>query len=202
MRRKLPDRKLAPQGAAASSIEPNGGDSVDRLFAVWTANVPEHSLGSSRIFTRIQQLARFFELALERVARKHAIARGDIYVLLALRRSLVPLTPTELFRQLSVTAGAISKRIDRLHAAGFVKRTDDRNDRRSVHIQLTSKGRRVIDEGIIRSDDFVFHAVYELDQSERATLEVLLRRLLILLETEGGQAIGPMGAILSEKNTL
>jgi DNA-binding MarR family transcriptional regulator len=174
-------------------------DSVDRLTAAWRAAVPAYQTDTTSIFARIQHIARFFELALARVAKRHAIAAGDIYVLLALRRSAHPLTPTELFRDLSVTAGAVSKRVDRLVAAGFVKRHAHASDARSVTISITAKGRAIIEDEILFSDEFTFRAVYELSKTERETLTALLRRLLWIMEREAGEEVGEMGALLARR---
>lgn len=170
-------------------------DSVDRIAAAWEAAVPGFRTEATHVFTRIQHLARFFEDAFAGVGKRHGIAAGDVYVLLALRRSSRRLTPTELFRELSVTAGAISKRIDRLGALGFVNRHADAADGRSIQIELTPAGRKVIDDEILFSDSFVFRAVYELEAREREQLTRLLRRFLALMERRAGIAVGPKGAL-------
>jgi DNA-binding MarR family transcriptional regulator len=170
-------------------------DSVDRIVAAWQAAVPEYRLDATQVFTRIQHIARFYEDAFARIGKRHGIGAGDVYVLLALRRAPAPLTPTELFRELSVTAGAISKRCDRLDALGFVRRSADDSDGRSVKIELTRAGRRLIDEEIVRAGEFAFHAPYELEQGERDELAGLLRRLLVLLEQHAGGSVGAKGAL-------
>jgi DNA-binding MarR family transcriptional regulator len=145
--------------------------------------------------TRIQHLARFFEDAFAEVGKRHHIGAGDIYVLLALRRAAGRLTPTELFRELSVTAGAISKRVDRLAALGLVSRHADDSDGRSIRIELTPAGRALIDDDILFSDAFPLQAAYELTPGERADLTQLLRRFLTLMERRSEVTVGPKGAL-------
>ena len=170
-------------------------DSVDRIAEAWEKAVPAYPTDATHVVTRIQHLARFFEEGFAEVGKRHNIGAGDIYVLLALRRAPGRLTPTELFRELSVTAGAISKRIDRLAALGLVSRHADASDGRSIRIELTPSGRAIIDDEILFADDFVLRAAYELDPHEREQLTALLRRFLALMERRPGVAIGPKGAL-------
>ena len=51
----------------------------------------------------------------------------------------------ELARHLGVTRPAATGLVDRLIIQGLVERQGDRSDRRVVRINLTSKGRRVLD---------------------------------------------------------
>ena len=60
----------------------------------------------------------------------------------ALRRQGPPyeLRPTDLFRLLGVTSGAMTYRIDKLVARGLVERAPDPEDGRGAVIRLTSAG--------------------------------------------------------------
>ena len=51
-----------------------------------------------------------------------------------------PATAAELAREVGLTPGSVSRMIDRLDAAGCIKRTADPNDRRRVLIEPTSDG--------------------------------------------------------------
>ncbi len=85
-------------------------------------------------------------------------------------------------RRCLITAGAITQRLDKLQAAGLVRRDRDRADRRVIHVTLTPRGRRLVDQ--------LFAALMEQEQrllepfasEERALLATLLRRWLVTLE--------------------
>jgi DNA-binding MarR family transcriptional regulator len=51
-----------------------------------------------------------------------------------------PTTAAELAHKVDLTPGAVSRMIDRLDAAGCIRRTDDPNDRRRVLIGTTPEG--------------------------------------------------------------
>lgn len=170
-------------------------DSVDRLAAAWESAVPAFSTTSLHVFGRIQHLARFYEDALAHVAERRGLIPSDVYVLLALRRSSRRLNPAELIEELSITSGAVTKRIDRLAALGLVERHRDEADGRGVKIGLTARGRRVVDDEILFSEEFPFKAVFRLAKDDRTELTVLLRRLLSSMEREVGSYVGPKGAL-------
>lgn len=49
-------------------------------------------------------------------------------------------TPTELARKLKISKPSASAAIDRLETAGYIRKVDSDDDRRSYHLHLTPKG--------------------------------------------------------------
>src|SRR6185369_13847855 len=89
----------------------------------------------------LTRLGRILDLIWEDYCRKAcAISSADMRVLLALRRAGRPymLRPTELFRSLLITSGAITKQVDRLSKAGFLKRKRETKGG-GLFIQLTDR---------------------------------------------------------------
>jgi DNA-binding MarR family transcriptional regulator len=158
------------------------GDSFDRTIAAWKAVVPELDTDTFAIFGRIHLLSRHWFDALERFGDRYGIGPGEVYVLLALRRTREPLTPTELYQQLSITSGTITKRVDRLVAAGLAERFDAESDARSVRVGLTRAGRRAIDDGLVFSKAHPLRAIGSLAKVDRRKLIDLLRLLLSEVE--------------------
>jgi DNA-binding MarR family transcriptional regulator len=148
-------------------------DSIDRLVAQWEHATPEVDNDTFAVSGRIQRIARFVERALERVARRNGITRRDVSLLLALRRSTRPLTPTDLLEEIAITSGGIAKRLDQLALLGFITRTGGLEDARRVVIQLTRKGRRLVDDEIRSQREPEYQVMQRLP---------LLRRMLIELE--------------------
>jgi DNA-binding MarR family transcriptional regulator len=81
-----------------------------------------------------------------------------------------------------VTTGAMTKRVDRLEAAGLVSRRPAADDGRGRVVALTEKGRETIDRA------FEAHVANEhrlagmLDPADRAALEPILRAWLRRLQ--------------------
>jgi DNA-binding MarR family transcriptional regulator len=167
--------------------EAAAADTVDRLEQEWIAAVPDADIGEYPVFARVMHAARIYESALGRIAAGHGMSIRDIYLLMALRRAGRAVTPTELIAELSITMAAITKRIDRLAERGFVQRRRDPDDGRSVRIELTAAGRRLVDVDIRSHRQPEFRIVAgEFNGAETVTLTALLRRLLVRLERLAG----------------
>jgi len=76
----------------------------------------------------------------DRVAASLRIGRTDLRAMEIISRAGRAL-PSELASTLRLTTGAVTAVIDRLEAAGLVRRAADPHDRRKVRLELTSAGR-------------------------------------------------------------
>jgi len=97
---------------------------------------------ASRVFRNIMLISRFYNDAIEETAKEHGLLSGEFVVLMTLMRAggNTGLRPTELYNELLVTSGAITKRVDRLAEMGLIERVQGVKDRRSSPIKLTKKG--------------------------------------------------------------
>lgn len=94
------------------------------------------------------QLAQILETEFRDLAQsRFGIGSGDLRILMALRRAGEPysLRPTDLFKSLLVSSSAVTKQVDRLAEAGFVKKVLPKGARRRRVIMLTAKGLRAAD---------------------------------------------------------
>jgi DNA-binding MarR family transcriptional regulator len=160
--------------------ERNMEDEVDRLVRGWRRALPEVDVGPLEVLSRVSRLARHLDRQRNVIFARHDLETWSFDVLAALRRSEPPhhLSPGQLLAQTLVTSGTMTNRLDRLEDRGLVRRRPDPADARSVRIHLTSAGRRQVDAAL---SDLVEreHAILGiLDKSERATLAVLLRRVV------------------------
>jgi DNA-binding MarR family transcriptional regulator len=66
-----------------------------------------------------------------------------------------PLTISELARHLDVTESTMSIQVTRLERAGYVRRSQDDNDRRRIRASLTAAGLRVQEQNSVLDPDLV-----------------------------------------------
>jgi DNA-binding MarR family transcriptional regulator len=118
------------------------------------------------------------------VYRRFGLNEGEFDLLATLRRAGAPFeaAPGELARHTMVTTGAVSKRLDRLEAAGLVHRRESDADGRGRVVALTEAGRRTIDEAFAAHMSNEARLVESLTPGQRAQLEPLLRAWLSPLE--------------------
>lgn len=112
------------------------------------------------------------------------ISGADMRVLFALRRSgpAYALRPTELFRALLVTSGAITKQVDRLIVAGYVDRLPGPQKSGGFLIHLTEKGFVAADRALTALADSSVVSHSALTAEERVTVLHLLEKMLRDLE--------------------
>ena len=96
--------------------------------------------------TGIIQLANLLQKKLAPVFEKAKITPQQWFVLSALAEQDAPITLVTLARRLVVTKQNMTGMMARLEALGLVEREDDPSDLRSWRIQLTRRGRTVVDK--------------------------------------------------------
>lgn len=80
-------------------------------------------------------------------------------------------------RKVLLTTGSITTAVDRLVDRGLVARKEAPGDRRVRLVQLTAKGRKLIEPAFATHAEDLDSVVSVLTRQERATLIALLRRL-------------------------
>lgn len=155
-------------------------DAVDEILAQWRRERPDLDLSALGVFGRIAQLSLVLNSVMDRVYARHGLRGGEFDVLTALRRALPPhaLTPSELAESLMMSRAGMTKRLDRLEAAGLVERTLDPADRRSFRITLTRPGLELIDTALTEHAANLARLETALEPGERSVLEHSLRTLL------------------------
>src|SRR5918998_1875376 len=123
-------------------------DGVDAIIEQWRAERPDLDSSPIGVIGRISRLARSIEARLEPVYKAHGLEPGWHDVLATLRRSgpEYRLRPTDLTNATMLTSSGMTKRLDKLEAAGLIERSPDPDDRRGTLIGLTAQGRALIDE--------------------------------------------------------
>jgi DNA-binding MarR family transcriptional regulator len=153
---------------------------AEEILRSWKAIQPDLDFSILQITLRLLMLGKQVIRKNEDDAARLGLNGGDYRALLALARTDGPMRPTDLFRELLVTSGGITKQLDRLEGYGLIKRVHSASDRRGVLVTLTKQGRKVALSAIkISSEGGSFRDALEtLSKSDRATLQRLLNQLL------------------------
>lgn len=122
-------------------------DHVDWVMGQWAAERPDLDVSPLAVVARLHRLGQRLTEELVAVYAQHGLGEGEFDVLATLRRSGPPyaLTPGDLGAASMVSSGAISKRVDRCVAQGWVTRRPSEEDGRSRVVALTDAGRQLID---------------------------------------------------------
>jgi|SRR5215208_4745895 len=163
------------------------GDHVDQLIAQWEAEVPDLDVSPMHVIARVSRLSRILERSVEAVYEPYGLNQAQFGVLAALRRAGKPycLSPTDLYNSLLISSGAMTNRLERLTAAGYVRRVSDPQDGRGLLVALTPKGRRLIDRLLVLHYENERSLLSSLNARDRATLTRILREMLLEFEGDG-----------------
>lgn len=183
---------------SARANEPSTGDdqrsdapSLSELITLqWQRERPDLDLQNFLLAIYFMRLGTLVDRAYDRYCQKqYGINGGDMRLMLALRRSGPPYVkrPTDLFRALLVTSGAITKKVDRLVLAGFVERSPDPSHSGGFLVHLTKKGAHVVEDAIehLAQQSVLAPAMDRLTpEARKQGTEFALRMLSTLEQTE------------------
>ena len=168
-------------------------DHVDIVLGEAGRGRPDRDVSPVAVTARILRAARFLESGFDAGLARSGLSYSEFDVLATLRRvgSDEGLAPSAIAHSLMLSRATITGRLDRLEAAGYVRRRPDRSDRRGLLVGLTAKGRKVIDEALPPYRANLDRLIAPLRDRERTRLAGLLRKLLLAFEAEAAGGAGP-----------
>jgi DNA-binding MarR family transcriptional regulator len=122
----------------------------------------------------------------DRNRAKYQLSGSELRVVFALRRSGAPFErrPTDLFRAVLVTSGAITKQVNRLTQRGFVERVPDPANNGGFLVRLTEAGIALADDALDGLAEWSSRdlASSALTREERQMFRILCEKFLLDLE--------------------
>ena len=156
-------------------------DAIDLLMGTWREARPDLDPSPLGIVGRVIVLAQQLEKSVEAALATHDLSLGQFDILATLRRNQPKggLTPTQLLESVMLSSGGMTARLDQLMKAGLIARSADATDRRKVVVDLTSKGRKLIDAATATRFEEARDSLPKLKPAEMKVLEGLLRKWLV-----------------------
>ncbi len=181
-------KNAAPeQSAPAKKFTASGASHIEFITAQWQHEHGELDLSNFMLAIYFMRLGTLVEQSFDKMCNSLCgISGSDMRVLLALRRSGHPYAkrPTDLYRALLVTSGAITKKIDRLTGLGMVERQPDPGHGGGFIVHLTRKGLDVVEKAIVKlaEESSIAPAMAQFSDDERAAGNAFCLRTLALME--------------------
>jgi DNA-binding MarR family transcriptional regulator len=156
-------------------------DKVDHYLEQWRTERPDLDPAPMGVLGRLSRASQLLDRELRMFFADHGLHPGEFDILATLRRAGAPyrLSAGALTDAAMVTSGAITNRIDRLVAKGYVGRETDPQNRRSVLITLTDEGRALVDAVVGAHLENERRLLAPLTAGQQDQLATLLRRLLV-----------------------
>jgi DNA-binding MarR family transcriptional regulator len=173
---KILNIKLSDMNATDTQLS----DIIDELMFAWRETRPDLDPAPLAVVGRVIVLAQQLEESVEAALARHGLTLGQFDILATLRRKSPKggLTPSQLLESVMLSSGGMTARLDKLEEAALIVRTPDHDDRRMVVIELTPKGKRVIDSATATRFAEAQSSLPPLVAGELETLARLLRRWL------------------------
>lgn len=151
-------------------------DALDDIKAQWAKQRPDLNTDPMALIGRLMRIAEHLSQEMGKTFAAHGLNGASFDVLATLLRSGPPhaLTPNDLLSTMMITSGTLTNRIDRLVAAGLVRRDRTDGDGRSVTISLTPQGLWTIDAAVTDHVKTQTRLVSRLTSQDQAALNALL----------------------------
>jgi len=168
-------------------------DHVDRVLGQWAQVRPDLDTAAVAVVARLGRVTAYIDAAINTRLAEFDLTRSSWDVLASLRRNGPPyrLSPTQLYRELMRSSGAMTHRLAALEQAGLIRRVPDPKDGRGLLVELTRKGVKVVDQVAPKHLANERSLLAPLSPDEQATLIDHLRKLLSAFERE--HAVPPSG---------
>jgi DNA-binding MarR family transcriptional regulator len=160
------------------------------VVEAWGRQRPDLDARPLEIFSRVTRLSKYLDQVRQAAFERHELQGYEFDVLAELRRAGQPyeLTPGQMTAQMLVSSGTMTNRIDRLQAAGLVKRREDPSDGRVTRVRLTTAGRKRVDAALAdllqRQAELLAHLTPERCQVAAAFLAEVLEPLEMAVSTQ------------------
>jgi MarR family 2-MHQ and catechol resistance regulon transcriptional repressor len=153
--------------------------------------MPTHYQGSAEdklaldAFIKVTRAHNHLMSSLAQVHAKHGLTPPQFGILETLWH-LGPLNQQELCRKLLTSKPNVSAILNNLEKNGLVRRVPDARDGRAVQVQLSAKGRQLIEEAFPVFLQALKQRFSCLSAEEMATLASISKRWGLAMEAQGG----------------
>jgi len=157
-------------------------DHIDSILKQWKTQQPELDCSPIAVIGRVERAKQLIEKRIVPTFKEYALSNIEFDILATMRRNATPLTPTELYRSLMLSSGAVSTRIEQLVKRGLIERQYNEEDRRSCHVVLTEAGIELINAAFKAHINNEKELLAPLTTTEQTELAALLKKWLLANE--------------------
>lgn len=131
---------------------------------------------NKRIEEKIRNIAKYLNEYTKDHLKCYNLTLGRFHVLRVIIESQ-PVSMGQIHEELHMANSTVTVIVDYLHEAGLVKRKRDIEDRRVVLLEITDKGREIMESLLKKRQDFMKKALVDMDASAEELAELLAKLL-------------------------
>ncbi|WP_440906375.1 MarR family winged helix-turn-helix transcriptional regulator (plasmid) [Catenovulum sp. SX2] len=123
-------------------------ETIQQMITGIERNWPEITGSLNPVVLKMHRLHDHIQQGVCELLQSYQLQKADFGVLSALRRSGAPycLTPTDLYQTMLFSSGGLTKVLTRVESLGLIERVENPDDKRSKMVQLTEKGKLLVEE--------------------------------------------------------
>lgn len=160
-------------------------DFAEHMVAQWSDARPDLDSAPMALVVRIMRVSALLSERLTKVLGAHGLSIWEFDMLATLRRNGPGgLSPKQLQREMLLSSGAMTNRIDRLEEGGLLERRPEPTDRRGTIVRLTPAGVARVDPIVRDRFEDARQILDLLDPAEAQAVSAGLRKLAIELPDE------------------
>jgi DNA-binding MarR family transcriptional regulator len=179
-KRESPSPPAFDAEAGSAAIDP-----VTEHVRWAVVNWPQIDPEVEGIVARVEKIQRYLQAAFRTSLGEAGLTKEEWKVLMALHDSVR--SHGWLCRDLDVSTGAMTNRLDKLERRGLIRRGPDPQDRRGVLLELTADGQARLEEYIDAGSARERELLDDLTLTEKQELNRLLSKLLASLQTKDAE---------------
>jgi DNA-binding MarR family transcriptional regulator len=141
-------RKKLSKSSTLKHSGASAREGIEVIFRQWQAERPDIDAEPVLIYGPISRIQADVTARIDEELAPYKLVRGTFDVLTALRRTGAPfcLSPKELTQYLVLSGAGLNGRLNTLERLGYIVRLPEPNDRRTLRIQLTNSGQRIVNK--------------------------------------------------------
>jgi len=151
-----------------------------------------HPKVEQQVVVALRRITRAMDLHSRLLLQRYGLTAPQLAALRVIER-MQPMSAGTLARELRLSQGTVSGILHRLEKRALIDRTRGVEDRRSVHLELTDAGAKVVAEAPSLLQDRFRRELSRLPPWERTMLLATLQRIAAMVDGEGIQAESPLG---------
>jgi DNA-binding MarR family transcriptional regulator len=140
-----------------------------------------------RVIAALRRITRAIDLRSRLLLQKNGLTIPQLAALQAVQR-LQPITVGALARDIHLGPATVTGILGRLEKRGLVSRSRDDRDRRSVVVELTDEGTKLVAEAPSLLQDRFRRKLAELQEWEQTMILAMLQRIASMMDAEDIEA--------------
>jgi DNA-binding MarR family transcriptional regulator len=141
-----------------------------------------------QVIAALRRITRAIDLHSRLLLQRHGLTAPQLAALQTTHR-MQPICAGTLARELRLSRGTVSGILGRLEKRALIHRMRGTQDRRSVHLELTDAGAKVVEEAPSLLQDRFRWELSRLQQWEQTTILATLQRIAAMMDAEAIQAM-------------